>query len=178
LAVEKIMDVPGTMLLQLEIPLPVVQASLELGKRKRFTTVLNPAPACQLTDEILKQVDIITPNETETQILTGIFPENKNNIAKAAEILLGKVNHAVIITLGNKGVFYATKSGEHAYIPSIRVSAVDTTAAGDVFNGYLVAALNKGKNLAEACSIANKAASISVTRFGAQPSIPFVNELF
>ena len=164
-------------LMQLEVPLEVVIYTLRLVKKYDVKTILNPAPAQTLNDELLRSVDIITPNENEAELLTGITLVNTEAIMQAADILLQKVNEAVIITLGAKGVYYKVKSGEEANVPTIKTDAVDTTAAGDVFNGYLASALCDGHDFKTAIGIANSAAAISVTRKGAQPSIPSVHEL-
>lgn len=162
----------GVLLIQLEIPIPTVTFALQTAKKYGLTTILNPAPAQALDNELLQLVDIITPNETETHILVGILPEDDESIRNAAALLLDKVNESAIITLGSKGAYYASKNGHAGIIPTNKVNAVDTTAAGDVFNGYLAAALTMGKSLEQAIVMANKAASFSVTRKGAQPSIP------
>lgn len=174
---EKAIAEADAMLVQLEIPLAVVEYSLKIAKRNGVRTILNPAPALQLSDNILGLVDIITPNESETQIMTGIEPENEDKIKEAAIKLLEKVNESVMITLGAKGVEYVSKNGDSGLVPGTKVNAVDTTAAGDVFNGYLAAALADGKTYKEAIDLANRAAAISVTRKGAQPSVPYIDEL-
>jgi len=164
-------------LMQLEIPLDVVYYALKICKKQGVKTILNPAPATHLSDAVLSLVDIITPNESEIQILTGINPKGEKNIKKAASKLLEKVNDSVIVTLGDKGVYFISKNGEHGFVPTTKVDAVDTTAAGDVFNGYLATAIAKGKDYLEAISLANKAAAISVTCKGAQPSIPIIKDI-
>jgi len=174
---KKLIANADVVLIQLEINLDVVKTALKVAKQNGIKTILNPAPAQHLSDEILSLVDIITPNETETSILTGIETNNEVNIKKAALQLLKKVNEAVLITLGEKGVYYICKNGEESTIPANRVKAIDTTAAGDVFNGFFAAAISEEKSYSEAISWANKAASISVTRKGAQPSIPKLNEV-
>ncbi len=164
-------------LIQLEIPLDVVTYALKICKEHGVKTILNPAPAIQLSDAVLNLVDIITPNESEIQILTGINPIGIKNIKKAASRLLEKVNDAVIVTLGDKGVYFVSKNGENGFVPTSKVNAVDTTAAGDVFNGYLATAIAEGKNYMDSISLANKAAAISVTIKGAQPSIPKIEDI-
>lgn len=165
------------LLMQLEIPIDVVETTLKMASESGVRTILNPAPARSLSDEILGLVDIITPNETEAKILTGIELLKDEDVERAATRLLEKVNEAVIITLGSRGVYLLSRSGEKGFIATSRVVAVDTTAAGDVFNGYLAAALGSGMDYQKAIFIANKAATLSVTRKGAQPSIPKISEI-
>lgn len=177
LSAEKIISEADVVLIQLEIPIEVVEFSLRLSKKYGVKTVLNPAPAQSLSEDILSLVDIITPNESETEILTGIYPGTEEEVKLAAATLLKKVNESVIITLGHKGVYFIAKNGENGFVPTVKVDAIDTTAAGDVFNGFLAAAISENKNFVEAISLANKAATISVTKKGAQPSIPTLEEL-
>ena len=174
---EKVISTADVVLIQLEIPLEVVGYSLKLAKQNGVKTILNPAPAQSLSDELLSLVDIITPNESETHILTGLDPDSEKGVKTAAAKLLEKVNDTVVVTLGSKGVYFISKSGEDGFVPTINVEAVDTTAAGDVFNGFFATALAGRKSYREAIELANKAASISVTRKGAQPSIPKIDEL-
>lgn len=164
-------------LIQLEIPIEVVYHSLKLAKKAGVRTILNPAPAQKLSDELLQYVDIITPNETESELITGIALTDNRSIELAAQALVDKVNEAVVITLGSKGVYYKLKTGESGYVPAIVVTAVDTTAAGDVFNGYFVSALTDGVAFKDALRYANKAAAMSVLKKGAQPSIPYKSEV-
>jgi ribokinase len=178
--IQKVEDVIATadiVLIQLEIPLEIVKYSLEIAKRNGVVTVLNPAPALRLDDEILSHVDIITPNESETQILTGLAIENEKEVKAAAIRLLEKVNDTVVVTLGSRGVYFISKNGEEGFIAASKVEAVDTTAAGDVFNGFLANAVADGKSIRESIELANKAAAISVTGKGAQPSIPNINDI-
>lgn len=177
LKLEEIIANADVLLVQLEIPIETVKTALEIARKNGVKTILNPAPAQYLSDEFLSLVDIITPNETETQLLIGIDPSNVNEIQKAAAQLLVKVNEAILITLGSKGVYYLSKNGDDAFVPTTKVEAVDTTAAGDVFNGYFAAALANAIDFQEAIRLANKAAAISVTRKGAQPSIPKIEEV-
>ena len=163
-------------LCQLEIPLPTVTYLLTQAKKKNALTVLNPAPFKKINLDILKYVDIITPNEIETHYLTGIELINRESIELAALRLLQRVNKAVIITLGDKGVFFISHDHERFFMQPQKVNAIDTTAAGDVFNGYFVAAL-KDNDLRTAVELGMKSATMSVTRKGAQPSIPFKYEI-
>ena len=129
-----------------------------------------------LSDELLALVDIITPNETEAEKLTGIAVKNDDDAAKAAAALHAKGIDTVIITLGSRGV-WASVNGEGQRIPGFKVKAVDTIAAGDTFNGALVTAMLEEKPLAEAIRFAHAAAAIAVTRPGAQPSVPWRREI-
>jgi len=138
--------------------------------------VLNPAPACALPGELLKCLDLITPNESEAELLTGVKVADEASAARAAQALCAMGVKRVVITLGAKGAFVSA-AGEGCVVPAVKVAAVDTTAAGDVFNGALAVALTEGQPLAEAVRFATKAASISVTRMGAQASAPYRTEV-
>lgn len=165
------------LLIQLETPLSAVQKAAELAKAHDTFVILNPAPARLLSDEMLALVDMITPNETEAEILTGIAVTDEQSAAKAAQVFHQKGIHSVLITLGSKGVYVSQKeTGKGNIVAGFRVQAVDTTAAGDTFNGGLVTALAEGKTLEDAIRFAHAAAAISVTRKGAQPSIPYRQE--
>ncbi|PLP28827.1 ribokinase, partial [Klebsiella pneumoniae] len=135
-----------------------------------------PAPAREIPDELLALVDIITPNETEAEKLTGIRVESDEDAAKAADVLHAKGIGTVMITLGSRGVWLSAE-GESRRIPGFRVQAIDTIAAGDTFNGALVTALLEGTALPEAIRFAHAAAAIAVTRKGAQPSVPWRTEI-
>lgn len=165
------------LLMQLETPLNAILEAAKLAKKHGATVVLNPAPASQLPDELLSLLDMITPNETETEILTGVKVTDEQSAAKAASVLHQKGVATVLITLGSKGVYVSRKSSTQEQVQSkviagFRVNAVDTTAAGDTFNGAFLTALLENKSLDEAIRFAHAAAAISVTRQGAQPSIP------
>lgn len=165
------------LLMQLETPLSAVQNAAELAKAHGTFVILNPAPARPLSDEMLALVDMITPNETEAEILTGIAVTDEQSAAEAAQVFHQKGIHTVLITLGSKGVYVSQKAaGQGKIVAGFRVQAVDTTAAGDTFNGALVTALAEGKTLDDAIRFAHAAAAISVTRKGAQPSIPYRQE--
>lgn len=163
-------------LLQLEIPLETVSYIIEKARLLNIRTVVNPAPAGKLADSLLKGLYLITPNETETFFLTNVMPDSPDRIHEAALKFRDQGVENVIITLGKKGVYLLNDHFEKL-IPSVQVEAVDTTAAGDVFNGALVTALARGENWIEACEYACRAAAISVTRMGAQSSAPYQNEL-
>ena len=170
------LDAPALVLLQLEIPLASVEAAVRWSAEKGLRVILNPAPAQPLPDELLRRVFLITPNETEAELLTGVRVTDAPSAERAAERLraLGVPN--VVITLGAKGAYLRTDA-ESRLIPAPPATALDTTAAGDCFNGALVVALAEDRPLAEAVAFACKAAAISVTRLGAQASMPFRREV-
>ncbi len=163
-------------LMQLEIPLETVEYIAELASMHNVPLILNPAPACVLTDELLSKISIITPNQKEAEMLTGIRIADKASAQTAAELLAEKGIETVIITLGANGalVFHAN---HFDWAPAPVVNAVDTTAAGDVFNGALAVAVSEGKNIDEAVIFANKGAALSVTKMGAQASAPTRHEV-
>jgi len=163
-------------LLQLEIPLETVEHTGKLAKQLGKRVVLNPAPATLLPDELLKGLFAITPNETETEFLTGIKITDETSMIKAGNALLERGVQHVIITLGSGGAFYLTTT-EKMHVPGYKVRAVDTTAAGDTFNGALAVQLAQGLTFKEAIDFANKAAALSVTRLGAQASCPSAQEV-
>ncbi|MBF0784027.1 ribokinase [Muribacter muris] len=164
------------LLTQLETPLQAVESAAQFAKQAGTTVVLNPAPARPLPDSLLAQIDIITPNETETEILTGVKIVDELTACQAAHVFHQKGIATVIITLGAKGV-YLSEKGQGQHIAGFKVNAIDTTAAGDTFNGGLVTALLEGKSMIEAVKFAQKAAALSVTRRGAQSSIPYRREV-
>lgn len=164
------------LLMQLESPVESVLAAARIAHENHTTVVLNPAPARVLSDELLALVDIITPNETEAEKLTGIRVENDDDAARAARALHDKGIGTVIITLGSRGV-WASVNGEGRRVPGFKVKAIDTIAAGDTFNGALVTALLEGRAMDEAIRFAHAAAAIAVTRKGAQPSVPWRKEI-
>ena len=159
------------LLMQLETPLYGVELAAQIAKKNGVQVVLNPAPAQILSDELLSLIDIITPNETEAEILTGVAVTNEQSAVEAAQVFHKKGIDCVMITLGEKGVF-VSQNGETRIINGFRVKAVDTTAAGDTFNGGFVTALLEGQSFENAVRFGQAAAAISVTRKGAQPSIP------
>jgi ribokinase len=164
------------LLTQLETPLPTVKAAVSIANKGGVKVILNPAPAVKLGNDILKNVTILTPNETEIEILTGITIKNQNDARKAAEILQKKGVKIIIITLGSKGAYVCCDEFE-GMVEGFKAKAVDTTAAGDVFNGALAVAISEKMPLADAVRFANAAAAISVTRLGAQPSVPQRKEI-
>lgn len=164
------------LVMQLETPLKTVQAAAGLATRAGVRVFLNPAPAQELPDDLLKLVSILTPNETEAELLTGIKVADEAGAADATDRLLAKGVETVILTLGARGAFVATKDRKQL-VPGFKVTAVDTVAAGDIFNGALAVALGEGRALLDATRFANAAAAISITRSGAQPSAPIRREI-
>ena len=164
------------LLLQLEIPMDTVEYSAILASDHGIKVILNPAPARQLSDNLLMHTWLITPNKTEAETITGVSITDITSAEKAAVLIQERGVKNVIITLGELGAFVKSESYT-GLIPGVKVIPVDTTAAGDVFNGALAVAISEGKNIMDAVNFANKAASISVTRMGAQASAPYRNEI-
>jgi ribokinase len=161
----------AVLLVQLETPLAAVAQALALAARNGVRVVLNPAPARALPDRLLRRVSILTPNEHEAEALTGIKVKTRRDAAAAAAALQARGVESVVITRGARGAFVAT-AGLRRSMPGFRVKAIDTTAAGDIFNGAMAVALAEGRGLVDAVRFAQAAAAISVTRIGAQPSAP------
>ncbi|EKC6209263.1 ribokinase [Cronobacter sakazakii] len=164
------------LLMQLESPVESVIAAARIAHENQTTVILNPAPARALSDDLLALVDIITPNETEAEKLTGVKVVDDDSAAQAAAVLHQKGIETVIITLGSRGVWLSV-NGEGQRVPGFRVKAVDTIAAGDTFNGALMTALLEDTPMLEAIRFAHAAAAIAVTRPGAQPSVPWRDEI-
>ena len=161
---------------QLEIPIETVEHLIKLSKNLDKKLILNPAPAQTVKDESLKGLYCITPNQTEAEILTGIKVDSADQAVAAANHLLEKGVQHVIITMGDQGSLYKSNS-EQFFIKAQSVKSIDTTAAGDVYNGALSTGLSSGKSWREAIIFATKAAAISVTRMGAQASAPLLKEI-
>jgi ribokinase len=164
------------LVLQLETPLETVAEAARIGRKAGAWVILNPAPAQRLPDSLLRNVSLLTPNEHEASILTGIKVTGPSTAAKAARVLLAKGVGSVIVTLGSQGAFLA-EPALTTLVPGFKVKAIDTTAAGDVFNGALAVGLARGSRILDAIRFAHAAAAISVTRPGAQPSIPTKREI-
>lgn len=165
-------------IMQLETPMESVAYAAQMAKSNGVTVVLNPAPApnAPLPDELLAHVDILIPNVTEAEIITGMPITDEESVKEAIHRISAKGIKTVIVTMGSKGAL-AYENNEFIHVPAFKVEAVDTTAAGDTFCGGLCVALSEGKNLKEAILFASKASSISVTRMGAQVSIPLREEI-
>lgn len=164
------------LVVQLETPMATVVASAGIAHAAGVTIILNPAPARSLPPALLGVVSVLTPNETEAQELTGISVRGQKGLQQAADRLLEMGVQSVVLTCGARGAYIATAS-HRLMLPAFKVKAVDTTAAGDVFNGTLAVALGEGRNLPDAVRFASAAAAISVTRMGAQPSAPQRREI-
>ena len=156
---------------QLETPLETIHKAFSIASAGGVKTILNPAPAQELSDDLLACVSILTPNESEAELLTGIKVDSEADAAKAADVLMGKGIETVLLTMGSRGAYIATAEFKEL-ISGFKVKAVDATAAGDVFNGALAVAIAQNKPLRGAVSFANAAAALSVTKLGAQPSAP------
>ena len=172
----KVIAESDILVMQLETPLPTVLEAAKTADKAGVPVILNPAPMQPLPEELLRKVTILTPNETEAESLTGITVTDKKTAEEAASILHRKGVPIVIITMGAKGVYLSAPECKKM-IKSFKVKAVDSTAAGDVFNGALATALSQEIGLLEAIRFAIAAAAISVTRLGAQPSVPTRKEI-
>ncbi len=163
-------------LMQLEIPVDTVSWVAAIANEKGILVVLNPAPACALPDKLLENISILTPNRTEAGMLSGIRVHDMGSAKEAAQKIRDRGVKTIIMTLGSEGAVVLDRN-IFTHVPAKIVRAVDTTAAGDTFNGALVVALSEGRDILEATAFACKAAAISVTRNGAQASIPFKTEV-
>lgn len=164
------------MLIQLEIPIETVEYAAHLAKEKGIKVILNPAPARALSDSLLKNLYMIIPNETEAEILSGVKVTDWESAQKAADIIHAKGANIVVITLGSKGALIK-EEGQYHKVPVPKVKAIDTTAAGDTFCGAVCVALTENMSVLDAVKFANKCASITVTRMGAQSSLPYRREI-
>jgi len=162
-------------LMQLEIPIETVYYVARMAHDAKIPVVLNPAPAREIDRDILAMLAMVTPNEHEALLISGLGIDTQSVSEMAIQIQKLGVK-SVIITTGKEGALYRENDKEEI-VPGIVVKAIDTTAAGDTFNGYLVVELAKGKTISDAIKIANKAAATSVTRLGAQPSIPYFSQI-
>lgn len=164
------------LLMQLETPLETVEHAALLAKQLGKKVILNPAPAHPLPESLLRNLYMLIANETEAEYISGIQITDMNSVARAADIICGKGVENVVITLGSKGAFVKERGAYHQ-VQGLKVKAVDATAAGDTFCGALCVALAEGKSITEAVEFANRAAAITVTRMGAQSSLPYRREV-
>ncbi len=163
-------------LTQLEIPIEVTLHCLKAAKEHGLINILNPAPACKLSNDFFKLVDYFTPNETEAEFYTGVKINDENDAKVSAKKLIEMGIKKVIITLGEKGLFYSDGK-EEIYIKATPDKAIDTTGAGDAFNGGLAFGLLKEKPIKDCLKLANKVAGISTTKLGAGDAMPFIKDL-
>jgi ribokinase len=163
-------------LTQLEVPKDVTLHCLKTAKENGCLTILNPAPASEITKEFYNNIDYFTPNETEAEFYTGIKITNEKEAKKAADKLVNLGIKKIIITLGEKGLFYSDGK-EEIYLKSTPVKAIDTTGAGDAFNGGLAFGLSKKKSIKECLELANKLAGLSTTKLGAGDAMPYIKDL-
>ena len=163
-------------LTQLEVPKDVTLHCLKTAKENGCITILNPAPASEISKEFYNNIDFFTPNETEAEFYTGIKITSENEAKQAADKLLNLGIKKVIITLGEKGLFYSDGK-EETYLKANAVKAIDTTGAGDAFNGGLAFGLSKQKPIKECLELANKVAGLSTTKLGAGDAMPFIQDI-
>ena len=163
-------------LTQLEVPKDVTLYCLKTAKENGCFTILNPAPASEISKEFFSNIDYFTPNETEAEFYTGIKITNEKEAKQAADKLINLGIKKIIITLGEKGLFYSDGK-EEIYLQATPVKAIDTTGAGDAFNGGLAFGLSKEKPIKECLELANKVAGISTTKLGAGDAMPFIKDL-
>jgi ribokinase len=166
----------GAVVAQLEVPLETIEFAAKMANDLKVPFVLDPAPARELGPELLRMVDVLTPNETEAQILTGIEVTDEDSARAASKNLLERDIKAVILTLGGKG-FLLADNKEARYVSAQKVDAVDSTAAGDAFTGSLAVGIAENKALLDAALFANYVAALSVTKMGAQSSMPTLQEV-
>ena len=164
------------LLTQLEIPLSIVEYAVNKAYRYGIKVVLNPSPAHELSNELIKKIHILVPNEQEAEMLSGVKISNLSSAKNATEKILSKGVENVILTVGKNGAIIATKE-EVTHIKGLKVDTMDTTGAGDAFCGALAVAISSGKNLKEAAVYANCAAALATTKIGAQEALPTQNEL-
>ena len=166
----------GALVAQLEVPIETIECAAGLASKSNVPFILDPAPAQKLSPQLLKMVDVLTPNETEAQILTGVEVKDQESAGAAAQKLLECGVKNVILTMGASGYLTVSNEGTE-FVPARKVNAADSTAAGDAFTGSLAVGLAQGRTLSDAALFANNVAALSVTKMGAQPSMPTLQEV-
>jgi ribokinase len=175
---QHVIENASIVLMQLEIPIETVEFVAESAHKKGVKVILNPAPARLLSSSLLSNISILTPNKTEAEMLSGVKVKDMATAEEAARKIQQKGVDTVIITLGGDGAVILNNDGVFTGVPGVVVNAIDTTAAGDVFNAALAVALLQQKSVTEAVKYACKAAAVSVTRSGAQSSAPYKKEFY
>jgi ribokinase len=164
------------LLVQLEIPLPVVYKAVSMANAAGVTIILNPAPAQKLDPEFLSMIDVLTPNETEAEILSGIPVSDRNSAIAAGKMLLSQGVSSVVVTLGSDGAILMSKEIQR-HFPGYKVDPVDTTGAGDAFNGGLAYGLSVGRSMEESIDFASKVAALSITKVAVVPGLPRMRDI-
>ncbi len=175
---EQVIAASDVLILQLEVPLSVVTRAAQIAQAHQVTVVLNPAPARELPPDLLKLVDVLVPNESETALLTGLPIDSQVELEKAADNLLSSGIRSVVITLGGRGAFLASTNYKSKIYEAFSIQPVDTTAAGDAFVAGLAVNYGAGKTLPDAIRWGNAAGAMAALRFGAQSSLPTRKEVF
>lgn len=174
---EKLIKLSDIIILQLEIPLETVYTAIDIAYEYSKTIIFNPAPAAKINNEYLKKVSYFIPNEIEAKDFTGIDIINKESAKIAAAKLLKMGCQNIVITMGDKGVYFLNIKDEEYFVEGINVNVIDTTAAGDAFVGAFAFGLGQDLDHYDCLRLANASAALSVTRMGAQPSLPYLNEV-
>lgn len=164
------------LLMQLETPMETIEHAAQMAKRAGGKVILNPAPAHSLPESLLANLYMLIANETEAEYISGTRITDMDSVARAADIICHRGVENVVITLGSKGAFIKERDTYHQ-VPALKVKAVDATAAGDTFCGAVCVALAEGRGIIEAVTFANRAAAVTVTRMGAQSSLPYRREV-
>ncbi|WP_199620819.1 ribokinase [Paenibacillus alkalitolerans] len=174
--IESVIQQADMLIMQLEMDISVMERAAEIAAGHGVPVILNPAPAQRLSDELLRNVTYLTPNETELELLTGIKPASMDEVKYAAQLLLDKGVKHIVVTLAEKGALVSADGG-FQHVEGFPVEPVDTVAAGDSFNGALAVRLVQGKSLVEAARYANAVGALTVTKLGAIPSLPYASEV-
>ncbi len=175
-AVRNAIEEASVVVAQLEVPIETVKSGLRMARRLGKTTILNPAPAAVLDDDMLENVDVLIPNETELEAVSGMKIRTDDDVLAAAQLLIEKGVRELIVTLGEKGCIHINKQGFSSH-KAHKVRAVDTTAAGDSFTGALAVAISEGKEMADAIAFATAVGALTVMKEGAQSSLPLRTEV-